>query len=325
MSALKDKPLKKCHTDNRKMIDELHNNIVNELNDEQKIKYYLDNGLILNEYYKEDVDNRKNTNNQGILSYFSNNSENNENEEFQTKKEIIEEYMCNIDDSQKNNKYKDNLNDKCTECDGKMNLSEISAELICENCGITKSIMIVTERSSYNDPPREVSYFAYKRINHFNEWLAQFQAKEKADLPENIFKDIKKELDKNKSINANNLNYKQIREILKKLNYNKYYEHIPHIISIITGKKAPVLDRLKEEQLRSLFKEIQIPFINNCPANRKNFLSYSYVLHKFCELLEYDHLLEFFPLLKSREKLYQQDLIWEKICNDLKWQFIPSV
>ena len=65
--------------------------------------------------------------------------------------------------------------------------------------------------------------------------------------------------------------------------------------------------------------------MNNCPTNRKNFLSYSYVLHKFCELLEYDHLLEYFSLLKSREKLHAQDLIWEKICNDLNWEFIPSL
>jgi len=203
--------------------------------------------------------------------------------------------------------------------------SDHSAELICQECGITKSIMVVTERNSFNDPPREVSYFAYKRINHFNEWLAQFQAKEKTELPEDIFTDINAELKKNFSINIEELNYRQVREILKKLKYNKYYEHIPHIISIISGKKAPVLDRKKEEILRSLFKEIQIPFINNCPPSRKNFLSYSYVLHKFCELLEYDHLLEFFPLLKSREKLYQQDIIWEKICKDLKWQFIPSI
>ena len=113
--------------------------------------------------------------------------------------------------------------------------------------------------------------------------------------------------------------------ILKKLHYNKYYEHIPHILSIITGKRAPILDRKSEEILRSLFKEIQIPFVNNCPPTRKNFLSYSYVLHKFCELLEFDHLLEYFPLLKSREKLHQQDIIWEKICKDLKWQYIPSL
>ena len=57
-----------------------------------------------------------------------------------------------------------------------------------------------------------------------------------------------------------------------------------------------------------MFKEIQVPFMKHCPENRKNFLSYSYVLHKFCELLELDYLLEYFPLLKSREKLQQQDL-----------------
>ena len=116
-----------------------------------------------------------------------------------------------------------------------------------------------------------------------------------------------------------------MREILKKLKYNKYYEHIPHILSIITGKNAPTLDRKSEEILRSLFKEIQIPFMNNCPPNRKNFLSYSYVLHKFCELLELDELLVYFPLLKSREKLQQQDRIWEKICRSLQWQYIPSI
>ena len=116
-----------------------------------------------------------------------------------------------------------------------------------------------------------------------------------------------------------------MREILKKLKYNKYYEHIPHIINIINGQKAPILTRQYEEQLRIMFKEIQTPFMVHCPENRKNFLSYSYVLHKFCELLELDHLLIYFPLLKSREKLQQQDIIWQKICRTLLWEYIPSI
>ena len=65
--------------------------------------------------------------------------------------------------------------------------------------------------------------------------------------------------------------------------------------------------------------------MEHCPSDRKNFLSYSYVLHKFCELLELDELLSYFPLLKSREKLQQQDNIWEKICSSLKWQYIASI
>ena len=74
-----------------------------------------------------------------------------------------------------------------------------------------------------------------------------------------------------------------------------------------------------------MFKEIQEPFIKHRPKNRKNFLSYSYVLHKFVELLSLDELLILFPLLKSREKTYEQDKIWKCICDDLKWEFIKSV
>ena len=32
-----------------------------------------------------------------------------------------------------------------------------------------------------------------------------------------------------------------------------------------------------------------------------------------------------FPLLKSPEKLRAQDMIWEKICRELGWEFIPSI
>ena len=56
-------------------------------------------------------------------------------------------------------------------------------------------------------------------------------------------------------------------------------------MNVITGKKSSIIFGEYEEQLRNMFKEIQIPFMNNCPEERKNFLSYSYVLYKFCELL----------------------------------------
>ena len=222
---------------------------------------------------------------------------------------------------------KDNIiinRNNCPICNNILHLKNIDSILICDICGYTETILINSEKISYKDPPRESSYFAYKRINHFNEWLAQFQAKETTDIPENVYKGILNELRKNK-YNISEISYKNMREILKKLKFNKYYEHIPHIINMLNGKKAPILTRRYEEQLRNMFKEIQTPFMKHCPENRKNFLSYSYVLHKFCELLEFDHLLEYFPLLKSREKLQQQDVIWKKICQELEWQYIPSI
>ena len=322
MSLLKDKPLKKCHTDNRKMIDCIHDDLIKNMDNKELNEYYLDNGLLLDKYYRNDY-KKINDENIGILSYFGEKNEiekDNDND----RKNVMNNYMSNIDDSLIINKN-DIKNDKCTNCNNKLYLSDLTSEVYCKKCGKSNDILVITDKVSYSDPQSEITYYTYKRINHFNEWLAQFQAKERTDLPNEIFSNINAELKKNKYIVLENLKYSDIREILKKLKYNKYYEHIPHILSIITGKKAPTLDRKSEEILRSLFKEIQLPFVKNCPANRKNFLSYSYVLHKFCELLEYDHLLEYFSLLKSREKLHAQDLIWEKICKDLNWEFIPSL
>jgi hypothetical protein len=49
------------------------------------------------------------------------------------------------------------------------------------------------------------------------------------------------------------------------------------------------------------------------------------VIHKICELSEYDEFLPFFPLLKSRINLEEQDLVWEQICKYKNYQFIPSI
>ena len=121
------------------------------------------------------------------------------------------------------------------------------------------------------------------------------------------------------------LTNKKVKDYLKRLRLNKYYEHVPHIINRLSGLPPPILSPIVEEKLRIMFKEIQAPFRKVCPPDRKNFLSYYYVLHKFIELLGLDEFKSCFPLLKSREKLHEQDKIWRDICHILKWEFIRSV
>lgn len=212
----------------------------------------------------------------------------------------------------------------CDCCGEDMKVSVNDATVSCPECGFHKLILMDSDKPSYKDPPREVSYYAYKRINHFNEWLAQFQAKESTEIPEEVFETIQAQILKERIL-PSSLNRSKIREILKKLKYNSFYEHVPHILSRLNGHTAPVMDRETEEKLRYLFKEIQPSFQKHCPADRSNFLSYSYVLYKLCELLELDGFLHCFPLLKNRDKLYAQDKIWEKICKDLQWEFIRSI
>uniref|UniRef100_A0A6C0DCN6 Viral late gene transcription factor 3 zinc ribbon domain-containing protein n=1 Tax=viral metagenome TaxID=1070528 RepID=A0A6C0DCN6_9ZZZZ len=213
----------------------------------------------------------------------------------------------------------------CPDCGTEMTFSSNEAVFTCTKCGYQDFVLIDSDKPSYKDPPREVSYYAYKRINHFNEWLAQFQAKESTEIPQEVYDAIVIELKKERIMDYRTLKASKAKEILKKLKFNKYYEHIPHILNRLNGQTAPVMTREVEEKLRYMFKEIQPSFQNHCPKGRSNFLSYSYVLYKFCELLELDEYLPCFPLLKNRDKLYIQDKIWQKICADLSWEFIRSI
>tara|TARA_B100000900_G_C20578260_1_gene716276 strand:+ start:46 stop:1128 length:1083 start_codon:yes stop_codon:yes gene_type:complete len=359
--SIKDKPLKKCHSDARITIDVIHNDIISDYTkekselkrklkiekDEEKKReiqnkieeinvninnYYLKNGLLLNDYYNRDFNTSKPVEKNNILDFFKKEddkeAETEKEKPVEKKDDIIITYLANVNDCYLNDNLKD-ADEKihiCVNCGNEhLTYKILESEVFCEKCGYTEKVLFENDKTSYKETPKEISYFAYKRINHFNEWIAQFQGKETTDIPDYIYQNVLYEIKKNINMNISDITNRQVRDILKKLKYNKYYEHIPNIINMITGKKAPIINRQYEELLRNMFKEIQVPFMKHCPENRKNFLSYSYVLHKFCELLELDHLLEYFPLLKSREKLQQQDVIWKKICQELEWQYIPSI
>ena len=212
----------------------------------------------------------------------------------------------------------------CSKCNSEMIMCLNEANLTCSKCGFQEFILVDSDKPSYKDPPREVSYYAYKKINHFNEWLAQFQAKESTEIPQEIYDEILLQLKKERITNMASLKPTKLREILRKMKCSKYYEHIPHIINRLNGQNAPFMSREDEEKLRHMFREIQPSFKKHCPKGRRNFLSYGYVLYKFCELLEMDEYLACFPLLKNRDKLYLQDKTWELICKDMGWQYVRT-
>ena len=331
----------------------LSKNIENIHNNKEENDYLLKTGHLLFKYY-ENIDNiahgiktkkkrkkkKKKNDNKTVLDFFNVNDQKNitknesgknvnesdKNTIYQTRENILDKYLSIVEDNHITKRDHDNDDyEHCKDCHIEKVLNQSEAILYCPSCGSSERIVIDSDKPSYKDPPREVSYFAYKRINHFNEWLAQFQAKESTDIPQVVYNKVLTELKKERLTNMAKLSPYKLREILKKLKLNKYYEHVPHMINRLNGLPAPVISRDIEEKLRMMFKEIQTPFMKHCPKDRKNFLSYSYVLHKFVQLLGLDDFLSCFPLLKSREKLHQQDQIWRKICKDLSWEFIRSL
>jgi uncharacterized Zn finger protein (UPF0148 family) len=204
---------------------------------------------------------------------------------------------------------------------------ELSEEgiLVCPKCGSEEYMLVVSDFPSFRDPPKERNNYAYKKINHLNEILNQFQAKESTIIPDEVMHEVVCELKKRRIQNIAELNEIGMREILKKLNRSKYYEHATHILSRLNGNPPPTITPEIEEKIRAMFQEIQAPFLLYCPDDRTNFLSYSYILYKFFELLELDEYKIYFPLLKSRDRLIAHDHIWKKICDYLRWEFIRSI
>ncbi len=217
------------------------------------------------------------------------------------------------------------LTEHCITCN--VAREEISSEgiLVCPNCGSEEYALVVSDFPSFRDPPKERNNYAYKKINHLNEILNQFQAKESTIIPEDVMNEVILEIRKRRIDNIADLSEDDIRQILKKLGRSKYYEHRAHILSRLNGNPPPTITPEIEEKIRAMFQEIQAPFLLYCPNDRTNFLSYSYILYKFFELLELDEYKAFFPLLKSRDRLIAHDHIWKKITDYLNWEFIQSV
>lgn len=302
----------------KKKIESIEKTI--EKNNDMEHKYFFDVGNDLFKYYNNsDVKIEENVN--GNMTKIVTKIKRNQ------KKDILDEYTFMINNIIDIKTLKVN-EDKCSFCDVELQLLTAESKMVCPLCGNQYNILIDTDKSWHNDPPIENSYFAYKRLNHLNECLIQFQAKENTVVPQELCDTIKYELVKERRTDLSKLTPSLLRSYLKKHSdkgYNKYYEHIPHILNRINGIKPKTLTTKMEDDIRRIFMMVQEPFDRHSKSTRNNFLSYNYFLNKACKILEYDEeLCNCFPLLKSEEKLRHQDQLWEKICKDLGFPFHSS-
>jgi hypothetical protein len=299
---------------------------IKDLDDYNEINYYTDTSEILFNYYDIIEKESKNTiisNKRTVLDALNNKNNENINN---NKTNLVDEYLS-ITNNQYIKKFdKEILQPEiCKQCNNSLTCLQHEAIMICENCGYQELLLVEQNRPILKQNAKDTSHFSYKRINHFREWCNQVQGKESTDIPDEIFEKILNEIKKEKISDTKTITYTKMREILKRLRINKYYEHINYILNRINGIPTPQFSNELEDKLCLMFRDIQGPFLKHCPKDRKNFLSYSYVLYKFFQILGLNEYLKYFPLLKSREKLYLQDQIWKQICKDLNYPVIPSL
>jgi len=242
------------------------------------------------------------------------------------KKDVYEKYMSIMEDVPIQEKRTSSVNicPSCKSIDSQV-VDEVTSDMVCTKCGRAEYIQSQEVGFKEEQHMEHHIVYSYKRENHFNEWVNQFQAKESTSVPQELINQLKDEVKKQRIKDTSELTHRKVREMLKKIQMNKYYEHAPYITTILNGVQPPTMSQALEDRLRLMFGQIQKPFEKHCPSNRKNFLSYSYILYKFCELLGQDEYLPCFPLLKSKDKLYKHDMIWKNITADLGWEYFGTI
>ena len=296
----------------------------------KKKKYLLENSKYIFQYFEDKKKISSGDNNQNINklnNFFKIKEKQEENMDNEKSKYVYQNYWKNVKNEITNIQDFVIPSDICEVChNGELISQDEEGILICNNnqCGKYVLYIIDSSKPTNKEPPNEVSYTAYIRLNHFKEILSQFQAKETTQIPEEVLDAIRNRIKKERIKDMKHINYDKMREILRKLGLNKYFEHIQYINSIF-GIKPPIMNEELHDTLCVLFIEIQKPWAMHCPPERTNFFNYTYTLYQLCVLLDQTQYLPYIPLLKDRIKQLEQDMIWKKVCDELGWEFIPSI
>jgi hypothetical protein len=255
------------------------------------------------------------------------------NEINEKKTDLVEEYLLKFEPESKMHKMTIKHESLiCSDCNVTFTIA--NSYLVCPLCGICKNTIEQANELSYKEK-QDYDYrpqFTYDKKSHLEDWLRRFQNKEARAIPQDVLDKVILEAKKERINDLNALTEEKVKRYLKKLNLNDYYDNVIGIINRLNGRPPFTLTQEIEEKIKKMFQQIQEPYEKFKPPSRKNFLSYSYTLCKFFQILNLHEFARYFPLLKSNDKLRQQDDIFKKIVGHMseidkttKWVFYPSV
>lgn len=302
-------------------INELQNEYDNIKNGNSFTDYTLKTCQILDDYLILDECEKK---------LLRENNTNNFNEIVYKKRLLTDEYMVIVDPMYKKNQNFLQYIVKCKYCDKK--LEDQSGFAVCENCGLSHTCIQAPTDLSYKEK-LEIDTrqpFTYEKEYHLLDHLARFQAKENKEISQHILDKVILEAHKEKNYDLNKLDEKTVKRYLKKLQLNEYYDNVISIINRINKRPPFNLTTELEEKIKKMFKQIQEPF-ELYKGQRRNMISYNYILNKFFHILDLPEFSKYFTLLKSQDKLLLQDEIFKKIVDHMakiddsvKWRFFSS-
>ena len=310
-------------------LDELQNQRLYIQSGDEEIDYLLESSIMISEYLKLDEQEKQLLE----IAEYTKEQAQELNSIVAGKNDITDKYFSKFDEKYVSTKKMfDTEANICSNCN--VVFETESGFLVCPSCGICvytfecNGELSFKEMQDYDYRPQ----FTYEKMTHLEDWLRRFQAKENRAIPQEILDKVVLEARKERIRDLNILTEEKVKRYLKKLSLNDYYDNVIGIINRINGRPPFRLTTEIEDKIKSMFQQIQEPFEKHKPQNRRNFLSYSYTLHKFFQILGLHEFSKYFQLLKSADKLRQQDDIFKKIVAEMaskdktiNWVFYPSI
>lgn len=194
---------------------------------------------------------------------------------------------------------------------------------VCVYCGETsvyEQVNHFTMTTRQQDVARKFNPDFHKRIAHFRHWLKRLQGKERNTVTAEILTNIKRHI---RNQNVRGVHYWTVRNALRELGLQRYYNNTVSIMCAIRGKPLFNLNRAHERELVDMFVSLQSVF-GGLENKRVNMLSYPFVIKKLCEIKGWTSMAKVIPTLKSNTRIIAQDELWRTICIQCKWKFIPT-
>lgn len=215
-----------------------------------------------------------------------------------------------------------NPHDVCEDCDVPMEIAVSHPMLVCPSCHKSRPFLDVTSASMGFGRNVEFNRFNYERKCHLSDKLSKVQAKKYVDISLDKYEAVMTRLAQ-KRIAPEDVTIPKVYEIVRDLKFRNCYTAIPQIYSQLLNKPVTLFSDSQKFKLHNMFRAVQEPY-ERVEKTRKNFVAYNYCMHKLVQLLGLDYFTEHFPLLKGDKNLKSHDSIWQSVCKDLDWEFVPS-
>lgn len=244
----------------------------------------------------------------------------------------LNEEFCKYDYLAVDVDYIDKINDKC-QCGHQLQVESKTSESICNKCGATEKIygVVFEDEQFFYQEGQRTKHGKYDPTKHCKFWVDRIQARESADIPNNIINAIKRRI-KRDNIWLERLTCGTIRGYLKEIRKTQYNDHVSLIRKIITGAEPPQLTDHELKLIYVYFSRVMQIYSKTKPDNKLNSPYHPFFVYKILEQilkkpddrLRRDEILSSIHL-QSRETLINHDQLWAPICTEIpEFTYIPT-